>query len=370
MRHAEAVADVATINARAIASAQQQLMADLDRWDIPADPRDPQVTEAMQTGLVSAAAFAAPTHPDMSASAVSPPALRRYTVRLPEEFTPPPLYSNGSVVRPHSGAPDEIDLAEASALDEEIAFRHAPVHEQEPIEALPLTANLIEFPRQLVAARRARPRLAEGPLRDDPTAAEDQLRIFEVEPAQTQAAPVLADEAPAPEWGSILLAAQPAGVWVAQEGAQAFTRSVVPQVAPLSRRLMSAMVDGTVVLATLTAAAAAFVQTAARVNPAHAALEVKPLVAALALGVSAVALGLLYQLLFFTLSGSTPGMRYARIALCTFSDQSPSRSAMRRRLLHMICGALPLGLGLFWAFLDEDTLAWHDRLSHMYQRSY
>ena len=46
---------------------------------------------------------------------------------------------------------------------------------------MPLAANLIEFPRELVAARKVRPRLAEGPLRDaEPQAG--QLRIFEVEP--------------------------------------------------------------------------------------------------------------------------------------------------------------------------------------------
>jgi hypothetical protein len=55
----------------------------------------------------------------------------------------------------------------------------------EPEEAAvePLAVNLIDFPRELVAARKVRPRLAEGPLRESsqPTG-HDQLKIFEVAP--------------------------------------------------------------------------------------------------------------------------------------------------------------------------------------------
>jgi uncharacterized RDD family membrane protein YckC len=79
---------------------------------------------------------------------------------------------------------------------------------------------------------------------------------------------------------------------------------------------------------------------------------------------------LLYQALFFSFSQATPGMRCARIALCTFDDENPTRSAMRRRMLAMLLSACPLGLGFLWATIDEDRLAWHDRISRMYQRSY
>jgi uncharacterized RDD family membrane protein YckC len=79
---------------------------------------------------------------------------------------------------------------------------------------------------------------------------------------------------------------------------------------------------------------------------------------------------LLYQLLFFTLSEATPGMRYARIALCTFNDDNPTRAAMRRRIFAIVLAACPLGIGFLWAWLDEDGLGWHDRISRMYQRSY
>jgi hypothetical protein len=63
-------------------------------------------------------------------------------------------------------------------------------------------------------------------------------------------------------------------------------------------------------------------------------------------------------------------MRAARIALCTFADGNPARSAMRRRILAVLLSACPLGLGFLWAALDEERLTWHDRVSRMYQRSY
>jgi hypothetical protein len=63
-------------------------------------------------------------------------------------------------------------------------------------------------------------------------------------------------------------------------------------------------------------------------------------------------------------------MRYARIGLCTFSDENPTRSQMRRRTWAILLSACPLGIGFFWALVDDDRLGWHDRISRMYQRSY
>jgi uncharacterized RDD family membrane protein YckC len=83
-----------------------------------------------------------------------------------------------------------------------------------------------------------------------------------------------------------------------------------------------------------------------------------------------LALWVLYQFLFFSLSDATAGMRYAHIALCTFEDENPSRKAMQRRLAVWWISALPLGLGLAWALFDEDSLCWHDKITRMYQRSY
>ena len=125
----------------------------------------------------------------------------KLTVRLYEEPTPTinkqPTTSNRLTT-------DHLDPETEHALDEEIAYRHTPTFaDQVPPAEIP--ANLLEFPRQLVAARRARPRLAEGPLREEEDHKPDsaQLRIFEVEPAQLSPAPAV--ESAAPEWTSIML---------------------------------------------------------------------------------------------------------------------------------------------------------------------
>ena len=64
----------------------------------------------------------------------------------------------------------------------------------------PIYANLIEFPREMIATRRARPRRAEGPLAEAESA--PQLSIFEVDPAaiSIEPAPATMDSAVAPTW--------------------------------------------------------------------------------------------------------------------------------------------------------------------------
>ena len=295
--------------------------------------------------------------------------------------------------------------AEARALDEEIAFRHAPVFEEPVGPAMPLPANLIEFPRQLVAPRKARPRLAEGPLRDDAgdEAGDGQLRIFEVDPAQIstrRAAEAAADAEsadPAPQWTSIWLDAAADAAAAARPDARAEGNAVprtspLPHVATIGRRVLAAAINGAIVLAGMFACAAVFAMVAGHVRPwqqaapqptvtVHAALAGALAQTRVQTGLSLTQLPavfaiagcvllLLYQALFFWFSTGTPGMRCVRIALCTFDDENPTRKAMRLRILAVLLSACPLGLGFLWAVLDEERLGWHDRITRMYQRMY
>ena len=349
---AAARAEVARRNAEAAAAVQQELLGELELWDAPQEFSQ-ETAEVLETAD-PVSRGPEDGHPDAVV-------VGGLTVRLYEDLGAPicdPLRRERGVPAP--------DAEESRALDAEIAFRKEPVFEEykapwdggaEP--SVPLPANLLEFPRQLVAARKARPRLAEGPLREEAVRS-PQLRIFEVEPEQISTAPA----APAAsEWStSIRLDAHTPGAAVASEAAPLLPSLVPPQTAPLAQRTMAALADLGLVLVALVAFVAMFAKVAGQVPtgvPAGVAL----------IGVAA-ALMLLYQLLFFTLSDQTPGMRYARIGLCTLTDENPTRAAMRRRIAAQLIAVCPLGLGLLWSLLDDDGLGWHDRISRMYQRAY
>jgi len=288
----------------------------------------------------------------------------------------------------------------------------------EPVQHLP--ANLIEFPRELVAARKARPRLAEGPFYSA-TQESPQLNIFEVDPVQLAAAvhPVdtrVAAVAP-PEWASIELDHHPEPVYAeAVYPAQAYAHapealasvaeasavqeevedrletaekarvavrapepkrkqvqppaSTVADVAPvellvasISDRMLAAVVDGALV--TLAYLGAAVVVIASTTHPPTGRI------ALIASGCGLVLFGLLYQFLFLSYAEEgTPGMRYARIALCTFDDENPTVDQMRMRIPALLLATLPAALGLLWALFDKEHLGWQDRLTKTYQRKY
>ena len=277
---------------------------------------------------------------------------------------------------------EESSDAEAMALDAEIAFRQSPIFEEPAGPAMPLPANLIEFPRQLVASRKVRPRLAEGPLRDE---AEDgpargQLRIFEVDPAQIDTTPPATSAtlaAAMPQWTSIWLDApgqahvegeiaggQPSHNKEHEDAAIPRRLSLnLPHAASIRRRVAAAAIDGGIILSGFIASAAAFVLTSCRwvlrqpngsllaalghglrMIVGQAASQPGEFLVAGAL--TFVFLHLLYQGLFFSFSAATPGMRSARIALCTFSEENPSLSALRWRILVLMLSACPLGPGL------------------------
>ncbi len=411
-QEAEAAAHVAARSAQAVAFAQQQLLDELENWnpapiqqvsrtqfdypqtetqtpqpELQPEPDQQQTHAANSRTAESNDFFARPLpepafveevapeaivyrEPVYRAPVYSSPVAARRAVVAPSDLTVR-LYEDIGVRQPQPGALhrsdmpshstlNPIDPDESYALDEEIEFRQAPVFEEASGPPVPIPANLIEFPRQLVAARKARPRIAEGPLRDEAEAAASaQLRIFEVEPNLIATAPAAEPETTAPVWSSILLDTPPVIHVAVEPEPQVFPPL---QVAPLNLRLMAGMVDLCAVSATFLVGLTVFALWA-NVLPTG--------ITAAAIGVATLTVFYaLYNLLFFTFSEATPGMRYARIGLCTFEDENPTRSQMRRRTFAVILAALPLGLGFAWAWFDGEGLGWHDRLSRMYQRHY
>jgi len=130
------------------------------------------------------------------------------------------------------------------------------------------------------------------------------------------------------------------------------------QSASLARRIFSAVIDGAVIAAACTLFAFIFWKLTA-IRPPR--FEI--------IGLSAGLSGLFwaaYQYLLLVYSGATPGLRLARLELARFDGSAASRSLRRWRVLASFLSAASLGMGYAWVFLDEDSLCWHDRITHTY----
>jgi uncharacterized RDD family membrane protein YckC len=249
-------------------------------------------------------------------------------------------------------APDEWD--EMPCAEEEQVAEPVLLDEEPALAVVePLAVNVIDFPRELVAARKLRPRLAEGPLREE----KDQLKIFEVTPESISQS-VSIGKAPA-NWAPIRLDNDSVD---STAGGEPLTSQIPLKTASLEDRIMAGIFDLALVVAAFSVFIMVFVACTAHPPTGKPAL--------LAAGGVLTAFFLLYQYLFFKYADGTPGMRYAKIALCTFEDENPTRKAMCRRVWFFLLSAAPLGLGFAWAMFDPDRLSWHDRLSRIYQRSY
>ena len=341
VRAAEA-ASAAALEAQAAA---QSLLAGLESVsDFVAEPADLQID-------VPALINEAP-------EAVKRPLAIRWDVDFPVR---PPEAAQGKEMREFSA------LETALENWREAAF---PARTQEEIEvvepARPIPANLIEFPRELVATRKMRPRIAEGP-HGGLLQPGEQLSIFEVDPTlvstkaepEAAAAEDLGTAWAAPAWSAIELGPETTPETM-PEAAAAGGAAPELELGPLNRRLMAAVVDAALILAVCVAVA---------IFAAHG-LTVFPGIRAVEIGAVAtfVAVAAVYQTLFFTLGRATPGMRFAGLQLTNFSGQLPTRAERCKRLTALLLSVLPVGIGIAWAIFDEDHLCWHDRLSLTYLR--
>lgn len=356
--------------------------------------------EAAKATRAAEAAAQAALEAEQAALAVTD--VLRATVDGPPEPEPPPIQ--------YRVDPASLPAARHFAISPNNQHHSVDPHPQvfDPMEdalvapAQTLPARVLEFPRELVASRKARPRRAEGPLLEEQT----QLRIFEVESdtisrdplPSAGTAPEPSEEACLPGWGSIRLDAQPRNIEpelsfsntleaamvgratradlpvssrearaAAAKRVSASRRSDLADLLPLhvasfGDRILAFGVDAALVLC----AFGLFVVVFAACT-AHPPSGKPAMIASAAALVGFIAL---YQWLFFTFSEGTPGMRFAKIALCTFDDRNPGRKTLQHRVGALFLAALPLGLGFLWALLDDDRLGWHDRMTRTYQRSY
>jgi uncharacterized RDD family membrane protein YckC len=343
------------------------------------------------------AALAKSEADSLAAAASAPPAAPPVQLAQPHiEFEPPAAaptpetwqpdllrysVSTDSLPAPRSTPPEAYIDPQPSAEPTDIPGLTDPLEAALVEPAQPLPARLLASPRELIAPRKARPRLAEGPLRDDPfapAAADAVLQppsVIADEPQPTASSPAESAEIQIPEPESTSSAPNPSSP-PAWRSIQLDTEAPIPKpqhssatvdnrplhVASLEDRAMAALVDAALTLSAFLLFYLVFMLCTTSLPHGRVAL--------IGACVTLFAMWLLYQLLFFTLTDATPGMRYAKIALCTFNDDNPSRSALRGRIAALLLSALPLGLGFLWAVFDEDSLGWHDRITQTYQRSY
>lgn len=247
---------------------------------------------------------------------------------------------------------DEMDVEESrdlphqSAPQEKPDHRHeyhfaAPLQERPPLAPFPRIAGpapkIIQFPRNQTYVRSYE--LAEP--------VSDQLRIFEAVEEPPPSAPThLSEIEIAPE--------EPAHAGAAD-------LDLPLQTAPLSHRAYAAAVDGLLLTAALGvfAECAKFFAGSFVVN--KSLLANGSVCAFLLLG--------LYFFLSLSYTLGTVGMRSSGLCLSTFSGEAPSRNLLRWRALAIVLSYATLGLAFAWAFIDEDRLCWHDRITRTHLRS-
>jgi uncharacterized RDD family membrane protein YckC len=255
-----------------------------------------------------------------------------------------------------------------------------PEQVPEPFAPEP-SAKVIEFPRSAAIPVFHRSELA------DPVFDLDRPRIVE--------APEVLP--PPPALGGMLMEpAQPEPA-----GRQAGADFPLPS-ASIARRALAALVDGIVLGTALAAFTAIFI----RLNPSlYPALDLglkpslnlvrgplltlaRPMFAgpmfagpmlagptlagptfAAALAAVTLLFWVAYEFLFVVYTGSTPGLRAARLRLAAFDGSPLNRRSRRWRVLASFLSASSAGLGYFWCFLDQDGLCWHDRITRTHVRS-
>jgi uncharacterized RDD family membrane protein YckC len=223
---------------------------------------------------------------------------------------------------------------EGSGCYQDSAGRHyAELADQ--VAAAPVPGKLIEFPRWWTPPLPAADELAEAVI--------DRPRILE--------APEVVP--PPPALGGITI--EPAQ----QRELEKRPGIDVPlQTAPLGQRALSAFVDDLIIALACVLFSFIFWKLTASRPPR---LQIAGVLASLGIVFWAA-----YQYLLLVYAGTTPGLCLAGLELLRFDEKRAPRRLRRWRVLASYLSAVSLGMGYVWVFLDEDSLCWHDRITHTY----
>ena len=208
---------------------------------------------------------------------------------------------------------------------------------EDTFPAIPDVGKLIEFPRALYLGPAVNPYELADPVLEAP-------RILDVPESVPAPPPPLSD------------------IELEPEGEEIDPRLLEPvlDVAPLPQRVFAGVVDAVVVLG----AAALFGAIALKI--AGPALLADRRTALIAIAVVPTILWAMYNYLLLVYGGRTLGMIMGKLRLVTFETRPVGRNARKFRVCAMQLSCLALGIGLVWAFIDEDQICWHDRITHTY----
>ena len=136
---------------------------------------------------------------------------------------------------------------------------------------------------------------------------------------------------------------------------------VIPRPAPMQQRLVAGLVDVAIVLIATGAFALTFLEAAEQVP--HSSMTMVCILAAGGI------FWLVFQYIFLVYRRATPGMDFAGLELCTFEGKPTTMFERQCRAAASALSGFSIGLGYFWALVDEDRVGWHDRISRTHVRA-
>ena len=136
---------------------------------------------------------------------------------------------------------------------------------------------------------------------------------------------------------------------------------VIPRPAPMQQRMVAGLVDVAIVLVATGVFALTFAEVAEGVP--HSSMTMVCMLAAGGI------FWLVFQYMFLVYRRATPGMNFAELELCTFEGKATTMFERQCRAAASALSGFSIGLGYFWALVDEDRVGWHDRISRTHVRA-
>ncbi|MBV9669571.1 MAG: RDD family protein [Acidobacteriales bacterium] len=234
---------------------------------------------------------------------------------------------------------EEAERREREELERFFAEFDKPVSTPPPVPS-----NVIPFPSGNATAAAVQPAF-ETIL--EPAPEPDQLTIFEAVADPTPMAPLRLDEHLDYDYR--------------EEAVRPESEFDLPlKVAPVELRCWAGLIDAAIVLGSAITFCSVFYGMQHEIPKQKVILGFSLLVIA--------CFWAIYQILFLTYAGTTPGLRAMRLGISGYDDQVPSVQRRLYRAVSLVLTTMSLGIGFAWAVFDEDRLGWHDRMTRTFPR--